>query len=71
MNRICNACNIKMEQNNYLEDKTVSKKSYIKNRRKTTIKTQSIINNRKWRMLKITITIELSSENSQIVAKLI
>ena len=34
MNRICNACNIKIDENNYLKDRTVCKSCYNKNRRK-------------------------------------
>ena len=35
MNRICNTCNIEIDENNYLKDRTVCKTCYNKNRRKT------------------------------------
>ena len=34
MNRICNTCNIEMNENNYLKERTVCKSCYNKNRRK-------------------------------------
>ena len=34
MNRICNTCNIEIDKNNYLKDRTVCKSFYNKNRRK-------------------------------------
>ena len=34
MNRICNTCNIEIDKNNYLKDRTVCKTCYNKNRRK-------------------------------------
>ena len=34
MNRICNACNIERNENNYLKDRTVCKSCYNKSRRK-------------------------------------
>ena len=34
MNRTCNTCDIKIEENNYLKDRTVCKNSYNKSRRK-------------------------------------
>ena len=34
MNRICNTCNIEIDKNNYLKDRTVCKSCYNKNRRK-------------------------------------
>ena len=34
MNRICNTCNIEIDENNYLKDRTVCKSCYNKNRRK-------------------------------------
>ena len=36
MNRICNTCNIEIDENNYLKDRTVCKTCYNKNRRKNT-----------------------------------
>ena len=36
MNRKCSACNIKIDENNYLKHKTVCKSCYNKNRRKNT-----------------------------------
>ena len=36
MNRNCSACNIKIDENNYLKHKTVCKSCYNKNRRKNT-----------------------------------
>ena len=35
MNRICNTCNIKIDENNYLKDRTVCKSCYEKTRRKS------------------------------------
>ena len=44
MNRICNTCNIELDENNYLKDRTVCKSCYNENRRKkksyTTIRNQ-------------------------------
>ena len=34
MNRNCSVCNIKIDENNYLKDRTVCKSGYNKNRRK-------------------------------------
>ena len=34
MNRVCNTCNIEIDENNYLKDRTVCKSCYNKNRRK-------------------------------------
>ena len=34
MNRICSACNIKIDINNYKKDRTVCKTCYIENKRK-------------------------------------
>ena len=34
MNRICNTCNLEIDKNNYLKDRTVCKSCYNKNRRK-------------------------------------
>ena len=34
MNRICNSCNIEIEENNYLKDRTVFKNCYNKEKRK-------------------------------------
>ena len=34
MNQICNTCNIEIDVNNYLKDRTVCKSCYNKNRRK-------------------------------------
>ena len=34
MNRTCNTCNIEIDGNNYLKNRTVCKKCYNKNRRK-------------------------------------
>ena len=34
MNRICNTCNIEIDENNYLKDRTLCKSCYNKNRRK-------------------------------------
>ena len=34
MNRICNTCNIEIDEINYLKDRTVCKICYSKNRRK-------------------------------------
>ena len=34
INRICNTCNIELDENNYLKDRTVCKSCYLKNRRK-------------------------------------
>ena len=34
MNRNCNTCNIEIDENNYLQDRTVCKSFYEKNRRK-------------------------------------
>ena len=36
MNRSCSICNIKIDENNYLKQKTVCKSCYNKNRRKNT-----------------------------------
>ena len=44
MNQISNTCNIEIDENNYLKDRTVCKKSYIENRRKNNNKT--LIQNR-------------------------
>ena len=43
MNRKCSVCNIKIDENNYLKDRTVCKNCYNKNRRKnnSNITTQS------------------------------
>ena len=44
MNRMCNTCNIEIDESNYLKDRTVCKSCYNKNRRKndnnTTIQNQ-------------------------------
>ena len=37
MNRICNTCNIEIDENNYLKDRTVCKSCYNKNRRKNNL----------------------------------
>ena len=34
MNRICNVCNIEVDENNYLKNRTVCKNCYNKNRKK-------------------------------------
>ena len=34
MNRVCNTCNIEIDENNYMKDRTVCKSCYNKNRRK-------------------------------------
>ena len=34
MNRVCNTCNIEINENNYFKDRTVCKCCYNKNRRK-------------------------------------
>ena len=34
MNRVCNVCNIEINENNYMKDRTVCKSCYNKNRRK-------------------------------------
>ena len=34
MNRVCNTCNIEIDENNYLKDRTLCKSCYNKNRRK-------------------------------------
>ena len=34
MNRICNTCNIEIDESNYLKDRTVFKSCYNKNRKK-------------------------------------
>ena len=39
MNRICNTCNIEVDKNNYLKDRTVCKSCYNKNRRKNNYNT--------------------------------
>ena len=39
MNRVCNTCNIEIDENNYMKDRTVSKSCYNKNRRKNSNKT--------------------------------
>ena len=54
MNRICNTCNIEIDENNYLKDRTVCKSCYNENRKKTTITPLSIFNNQK--LIKSTIT---------------
>ena len=41
MNRSCSICNIKLDENNYLKQKTVCKSCYNKNRRKNNIDTLS------------------------------
>ena len=44
MNRMCNTCNIEIDENNYLKDRTVCKSCYNKNRKQnnnnTTIQNQ-------------------------------
>ena len=37
MNRICNTCNIEIDENNYLKNRTVCKNCYNKKRRKNNI----------------------------------
>ena len=39
MNRVCNTCNIEINENNYMKDRTVCKSCYNKNRRKNNNKT--------------------------------
>ena len=39
MNRNCNACNIKIDENNYLKHRTICKNCHIENRRKNNINT--------------------------------
>ena len=39
MNRNCSACNIKIDENNYLKHRTICKKCYNGNRRKNNINT--------------------------------
>ena len=34
MNRVCNICNIEIDENNYLKDRNACKNCYNKNRRK-------------------------------------
>ena len=44
MKRNCSVCNIKIDKNNYLKNKTVSNSCYKKNRRKN-IKNNTLIQN--------------------------
>ena len=39
MNRFCNTCNIEIDENNYLKDRSVCRSCYNKNRRKNNNKT--------------------------------
>ena len=39
MNRNCSACNIKIDENNYLKHRTICKKCHKENRRKNNINT--------------------------------
>ena len=56
MNRICKTCNVEIDENNYLKDRTVCKGCYNKNRRKNNNNTLIQNQNQKSETLKMTIT---------------
>ena len=49
MNRLCKACNIKIDENNYLKNRTVCKSCYNKNRRKNK-NNKTLIQNQQWKI---------------------
>ena len=69
MNRICNTCNIEIDEKNYLKDRTVCKSCYNKNRRKNN--NDTIINNQKSIKSTITMSTTLVFQNMKIMPMLL